>query len=203
MNKVSKPVFLSLIFLQACSGINAFQVFPMMSNAVLGSPDIPITDNFIADMEYSFAKVRIGRSTRAILTLAYINDGTYHWVSGDGESIYTLNGRIISTEGLIHNSYFLSPLYFPSISQPRFSSQQLLRVSNPDALLSQNSVFTTSLDDDSVNTYEVKEVVTTEGINWSFVNTFTLDIETGMPKKTTQYVHPRLKPLEIEFFYKF
>ena len=203
MNKVSKPLVLSLLLLQGCSAINAFQVFPLIGNAIRGTPDIPITESFIGDMEYSFAKVRIGRSTNAVLTLAYINNGIYQWVSSDGGSIYTQNGRIIRTEGMSQNSHFLNLLHLPGRAELPFSVQQLLHVTDPDALLTQNSIYTTSPNTSRVSTYEIQEAVITEGINWSFVNTFVFDFDTGRPIKTTQYIHPHLKPFEIEFFYKF
>ena len=61
----------------------------------MGYKDINISEEFYDQQEYSFAKIKVGRSSPVILSLAFIKDGIYEWVSADEERIYTLNGKII------------------------------------------------------------------------------------------------------------
>ena len=60
----------------------------MIRTATFGVPDVIIDDAYISAKEYSFAKVKIGRSGIAIMTLAGIENDIFTWISSSGERSY-------------------------------------------------------------------------------------------------------------------
>jgi hypothetical protein len=97
-------LILILLFLSGCGNlpIAYIQNFSSVNNVIFGYPDYEITNEIYDDYEDSFMKIRFGRGPHAILILAYIRDGVYEWVGADDVVIYTYNGRIIRTIGLVH-----------------------------------------------------------------------------------------------------
>ena len=92
-----KKVLLTIFVVNSCSYISYTEILPTIRSVVIGAGDIEINQSYIDSKEYSFAKFKIGRSSIAILSLAYIKDGVFEWVSSSNERIFTFNGKIIKT----------------------------------------------------------------------------------------------------------
>ena len=70
MTKNKSLLFLIIASLTSCNYISYSQLVPMIRTATVGVPDVIIDDVYISAKEYSFAKVKIGRSGIAIMTLS-------------------------------------------------------------------------------------------------------------------------------------
>ncbi len=88
-----------VLILSSCSVISYGQLPGLIKDSLMGI-DIIVDDEFYKAQNYSFAKIKIGRSLVAIAVLASANNEKYLWVSQDGVRIYTNNGRITETIGL-------------------------------------------------------------------------------------------------------
>ena len=88
-----------LLFCSSCNYVSYSQIVPMARTAVFGVPDVIIDEQYIENKEFSFAKVKIGKTGIAIMTLSQINDNVYSWISSSGEKLNTLNGKVISISG--------------------------------------------------------------------------------------------------------
>jgi hypothetical protein len=193
---IKKLAFTGLI-LSSCSYISYSDALPLIKTAIVGVEDIEITDEFIAQQEYSFAKFKMGRSGIAILTLAYINDDIFEWVSSTNEKIYTYNGKIIKTEGLINN---INILNIDDLIESSFETGKqysvLVNLTNPQALVEQKSqyTFTSNL---------ITETVFIPSLNKNFENFYYINDSNGRIVRTIQSIHPRLPKIEIDFYYKY
>ena len=152
-------------------------------------------------------KASFGRGRGVIMVLSSIDSsGIFEWVSEDGEILYTLNGKVIRTSGLPYNiSYMrnISPIFYSkeTIATPA-------KLMNPLAYIT----FILEVASDEVvqidlpNPIDVRKFVINSSIsefNWTRENIYYVDIDTNIVVKTTQYLHPRLPELEIEFYFKF
>ena len=204
--------------LHGCSSISYSQVIPLAKTAIIGVDDIELTNEFIESKQYSFAKVKVGRSAVAIMSLATIQNGLFKWLSGTGEVIYTYNGKVIKTEGLIYNTHLFSHSNF-SLNKSKESLFSFdLQLDQPEAFLSQksfvsfnpkpsnfrsllNSFYTPKVANNSLLYFE--ESIKTENLRWNFTNKYWVDPSTGMVLKAEQSVHPRLPKINIEYYYKY
>lgn len=191
-----KKLALTGLAISSCSYISYSDAVPLIKTALVGVEDIEITDEFIAKREYSFAKFKMGRSGVAILTLAYINDGIFEWVSSTNEKIFTYNGKIIRTEGLVNNINILNidDLIGPSYGANKQYSL-LVKLTNPSAVVEHRSqyTFTKNL---------ITEKVFIPSLNKNFENLYYVSQSNGRIAKTIQIIHPRLPKIEIDFYYK-
>lgn len=190
--------YILIIALSSCSGFDYFQAAPLVKNSLMGYKDIDISDEFYDQQEYSFAKIKIGRSSPVILSLAFIEDGIYEWISADEERIYTLNGKIIRTVGLDHNLNFLTGKSLPEFNLLPMTQSRLAELTNPSAMITQTAQIYADH-----NSGIIYEEVITSSFDWGYTNTYEVDQDSGLVKKSTQKIHPYLSELNIEFFYKF
>ena len=58
--------FCILLLCSSCNYISYSQIAPMVKTAVFGVDDIVIDDEYLKNKEYSFAKIKIGKSGIAI-----------------------------------------------------------------------------------------------------------------------------------------
>lgn len=189
-------LMLIVIMISSCSYISYSDLVPLIKTAAFGGEDIEITDEFIAEREYSFAKFKIGRSGVAILTLAYINDGIFEWVSSTDERVFTYNGKIIRTEGLINNINVLNIYDLPETSYETNKQYSLLvELTNPSAVVEQKSQYTFSKN-------SITEKVHIPALNKKYENIYLVNQQNGRVTKTIQTIHPRLPMIEINFYYK-
>jgi len=199
-------IFLALLLISSCSVISYSQVFPLMKNSIFGAPDQKITTEVYNDFEYSFIKVRYGRAGVAILSLASIDNDVFKWVSQSNEILYTYKGKIIKAE----NSFFDFSVH--NYHEFNLDSQNQLIYSfileNPYAFVEHSVSITGKVSSDLINEvwnspiFYQEEIIKTSGFKWNFVNKYWTDSKENVVK-SIQYVHPKAKKLDIEFYYKF
>ena len=138
---------LPILLISSCSYISYGQLPELIVQSVRGAPDIAITDNFLEQQQYSFAKFKMGKSVIAITVLAEIKGDTFVWISQDREKIYTKHGKIIETVGLSHDIKILDHENIVPW-QSRLSASSLVQVSNPSAIISQDIKIKASTEND-------------------------------------------------------
>ena len=199
---------LVLLAISSCSVISYGELPLLIKDSIVGK-DIEVTKDFYDSQLYSFSKIKIGRSTVAITVLASIENGRYLWVSQDGERIYTVNGKISETFGLKHNIKTLSGLgRSPSFSYKDIGlaqtnqSNYLLELSNPPAIIAQQStLINKGIDENYFNAMLYEEIFTSGNLAFKGSNYYWVD-PLGRVIKSEQAIHPRLPKVTIEFFYK-
>lgn len=194
-------IFILIFILGSCSYISYSQAIPLLDKAIFGVDDIELTQEYIDSKEYSFVKVKLGKSSVSILTLRSIKEDVFEWISATGERIYTFNGKIIKTEGLPYDFYFYSfrDKNFLEIGSD-IKLNYDLHLLNPNAFVSQVSYFTAREHND--NYLYIDEMVETTGFRWKYINTYIYNKESKLPYKTVQFIHPKLNRLELTFIYK-
>jgi len=198
---------LVLVLLSSCSAISFGNLPGIVKNSVIGV-DIEITEEFYNSQPYSFAKMKIGKSIVAITILSKVSNGTYLWIAGDGERIYTRNGKIIMTEGLQHDVKVLDTINLGPASFRDFDPESvafneiLLQLENPHAIIQQSLSFTKlGLDDSVFGAMLYKESFSAGKLAWNKDNFYWVDT-TGRVIRTEQYIHPRMPKVVIDFYYK-
>ena len=190
-----KKVLLTVFVVNSCSFISYTEVLPAIRSVVIGAEDVEINQSYIDSKEYSFAKIKMGRSSIAILSLAYIKDGVFEWVSSSNERIFTFNGKIIKTIGLPHNIDILD-----TYARQGFSSQTVLvALDNPNATVSQSLAYQSTVIEGQVI---VEEQVIFNELNLDVTNTYIIDEFDGRPVSSIQKVHPYLPVISLDFYYK-
>lgn len=201
--KIKLILIIPIILCTSCSFISYNQVAPLMRQAVIGSPDIDLTPQFIADQQYSFIRVDLGKGANIIMVLQDINANFYTWVSATGEKLVTYNGKIISTNGLIFNQKHINPQRFKLLSSVGTSNTGTfdLMLDNPRAFLEQEFKITLvkNLDDSLL----FEEEIITPVLNSHYSNFYWLDKNSGKVIKSKQSIHPKLPKIRIDFVYKF
>ncbi len=199
-------IFLVLFFVSSCSFISYSDTLPLLRTAILGVPEIDIDQKFYDDREYSFAYMRVGRQASVILSLKSISkEGIYEWVSAGDERVFTYNGKIIKTHGVVYDMEYLN-------SEKELFKQDstlLIKLENPHAITEQNIEFSKKENsilkrfDKEINVQIDEELVLTKGFRWKYKNEYFVDIKNGYVIKATQRIHPELPVLEIDYYYKF
>lgn len=203
-------VILILISISGCGNlpIAYIQNFSEVNSVIFGFPDYEITQDTYDSYENSFMKIRFGRGPHAILILAYIKDDVYEWIGSDDVRIFTLNGKIIRTQGLPHNFEFKN---FSNIdpTSPK-TVYSLVDLYNPDMYSAkmESQLFKMDLKSikkigTSIDVNQIHESFSISSIGWSdkniyYQNTRTLEIEA-----VEQNIHPRLPTAKVEYYFKY
>lgn len=195
-----------LLSISSCAQISYSDAIPLLRTALIGAQDIEVDSSFIESREYSFAKVRLGRSAIAIMTLSTINkDNIYKWVNASGESIYTFNGKIIKSEGIVYDMEIFN---YDGFNMPDLKNLELITNSydmmllNPRGFVSQLSTikYDESIIGESLIRYT--ETVSSDGFKWNFKNVYYVDVDTNRVVKSEQFIHPKYPKVEISYYYK-
>lgn len=196
-----------LLFLSSCSAISYGELPGIIKESVFGV-DFEVTNKFYDSQPYSFAKIKVGRSIVAITVLAKVQNGTYTWLSQDGERIYTRDGKIIETEGLAHDikildSNNLKPISFAEFTTNTVKFQEiLLQLDKPHAIVNHSLSFSElGLDDSYFDTMLYKEAFDSGKLVWKNDNLYWVDTK-GRVIKTEQHIHPMMPKITMEFYYK-
>lgn len=193
--------FCILLLCTSCNYISYSQIAPMVKTAILGVDDIVIDEEYINNKEYSFAKVKIGKSGIAIMTLSQINDGIYSWISSSGEKLNTFNGKVVSISGSLFDMKIYNYSNFALDNNFAVSLNAQMILESPKAFIDHfSSTKFITLTDEGLIYYE--EAIVTKGFKWNFTNSYWVDPVTKRVTRTLQYVHPKQPQLEISFFYK-
>ncbi len=227
-----KYVFFIMFLISSCGNlpITYAQNFSEVNNVLFGFPEYEITDDTYDEYEFSFAKVQFDRGPHSILILAYVEGDIYEWVGLDNVKIFTKNGRVIKTAGLKHDFEIRNPAdpvlleaqesknsnsYLSKITSIFISEKvtdsyfETIDLYNPDFLnATLKSSYLTSSESIMMLGKEkqatlIKQFSEIESIAWKEVNDFYVDNETGRVLKVRQNLHPRLRSVNIDYYYKF
>lgn len=203
-------LLLILISVSGCGNlpIAYIQNFSEVNSVIFGFPDYEITKDIYDSYDNSFMKIRFGRGPHAILILAFIKDDVYEWVGSDGVRIFTLNGRIIRTQGLPHNfelknfsnidlpssktSHILVDLYNPDLYSVKMASQFLKSKSMEIEKIGK-----------AINVNKIYESFEINSIGWSDTNIYYQNINTLEIEGLEQNIHPRLPTVIVEYYFKY
>ena len=210
---MTKKYLFILLFIHFCSVVDILDYPSTLKTIVFGVDNFEIDDNFYADMQYSFADVRIGKYKKSILVLASIERGMYLWVGPNGEKIFTKNGKIQKSYDLEHNIKFITDVSIDFNSNAK-SYSAIVQLEDPKALVKQKyslnydskelNIFNLSLDDEiAVNGMHKKyvEKFNTQTLKWSGENIYWVNNE-GRVIRTVQNFHPKEPNIDITFYYK-
>ncbi len=191
-----KKLALTGLILSSCSYVSYSDALPLIKTALVGVEDIEISNEFIAQREYSFAKFKMGRSGIAILTLAYVNNDIFEWVSSTNEKIFTYKGKIVKTEGLLSN---INVLNIDALIESDFGTSKqfslLINLTNPSAVIEHRSQY--------ISTENlITESVFIPSLNKNVENFYYMNDSNGRVIRSIQSIHPRLPKIEIDFYYK-
>ena len=190
--------------LSSCNYIAYNQAIPLLKNAIVGVKDINIDDDYINNKQYSFMKIKIGRSAVSILSLASIDaDGLYKWVNSSGESIYTFNGKIIKTSNIVYDLNLFNYSDFSlSLKTPLLLTSYDAFLSNPKGFVTQKvSIESNNLIDKDGYIIFTEKIIS-QGFKWKFTNKYYLDAESKRVVKSKQFIHPKYPEIEIYYYYK-
>lgn len=181
-----------LISLSGCSTVSDLatgytEIFGNIKNFAF-KESLDISQEEIDSFPYSFAMARFGRASFSRIVLASYQNGVFEWVSADGTSLYTLDGKIIKTIGLSNDVHIAG--YIPGCK----SQDYIVNFIEPKLFnINLESKFT--IDNDIC-----EEVVSYIDINWKTNNQYIYQ-----DKRVTysnQRIHPFLPELEIYFYIK-
>lgn len=184
-------IIFTLIFITSCGYVSFNQIRPSLELALFGADDININQEYIDAKSYSFAKVKIGRTAVAILSLASIEDEVFLWKSSNGIRIYTYHGKIIKTEGLNHDYEMIN---YSGFSKNPGNVLYDVMLYNPKAFIEQESKIYLSQSN-------IIEEISTLSFRWRYTNSYKYD-QKGLVVYSKQKVHPNIPEIEIYFFYK-
>ena len=191
-------LFLTLLLLSGCNVFTYTPLFPVFKNAIFGVEDFEITDEYIASREYSFMKVKIGRSSIAIFVLLKIDeDNNFHWVNADQETIVTNQGKIIEIFGLLKGNFKYSSIdkrAFPDWDD-QASLIYLAEFVDPRAFFTFESLI-----ENQYSNSTILEHVNVKSLKWEFTNRY--EYKKGLAYYSEQRVHPHLPKLTINYYYK-
>ena len=155
---------------------------------------------------------RYGNSQQAVISLAQSQGGRLFWVSRDGLSIVTENGRIVRTVGFPGNIIGSKPTTRDPLSLPHspdWGGFSFFRTVDFDEDLGYGHRMECKLQDLGSEEITVLgrtfaarkygEPCEVPTLKWTFENTHWLDADTGFVWRTRQWVSPGLKkPIELE-----
>lgn len=201
-------IIIAILLLSSCGNlpIAYLQNFSSVNNVVFGFPEYEITQEIYDEFENSFLKIRFGRGPHAILILAYVDNDIYEWVGADDVSIFTKNGRIIKTSGLMHNFEVIKPLEKLYSSTEVYESINLL---NPD-LFSATLKHSISTDEkkltklgNTINVNRIKDNISLDIIGWKKQDVYYQNSVTQQIEAIEQHIHPELPAVKVEYYLKF
>tara|TARA_B110000003_G_C16650216_1_gene533837 strand:- start:620 stop:1261 length:642 start_codon:yes stop_codon:yes gene_type:complete len=200
--------------LSSCSSlpsVNYFGAVKESAKYITGKNNFEITNETFLQQEYSFIKVRFGRSTPIIMVLAYTNQGIFEWVDADRRKIYTYNGKIIELDGFNHDIKIQHPhskiSYLHTSTKINYAvdfySPSLLSLNiNSQISINQSKKFPLIRLDKEEKFARVEEIINAPLINWTKKNIYYFNNDNQI-FMTQQYVHPRMPKITIEFYFKY
>ena len=210
--------FLILFLSLSCASCSTFFTTEQLYNAAKDNyftdHTIPIDSSYFDTKSYSFLKLSIGDKPPVILSLAYINYPVFEWVSEDGISIFTENGRVIQTQGLKHDVVTISS----SVNETTWtniSDDQLIHkvnFTNPIyrlASIVENKKFVYYMhinkftDKADIKVKKFRGFGSIGHIGWNYKNLYYANDQTGIIEKSVQHIHPMLEPLHIQYYFKY
>lgn len=195
----------SLLFLASCSFIEVKDLPSLVKEITFGAPDIIVDRKYYDAMPYSFIKVSYGKRYIGIYTLSDTDNGLYKWVGADNSRLYTKNGKVLQSIGLIKNLKIINKWDY-DFTLSYFKSDKLIMLENPTAMIEMSSTIKYIGEEEifhisnKMSKYFEEDFQSTV-ISWGGKNKYWIS-EYGEVLRSVQSIHPHLEELEITFFYK-
>jgi len=208
MIKKAQRIFISAALLTSCSSFTYNQLTNQVYEAVIGFNYKAIDRSEFEEAKYSFAIAQVGKTTPVKLILASVDNNIFKWVSADNIIIYTQNGIIIKTNGLI-NDFFSVPIttnsnpMMPSKHSVTFHSPELTQFQRQDSF----RFLKTNTEYEFLNGEYIEIDVfnySTEAplIKWSAKNKLFKRSDTGEVIAIEQTFHPHYPTLKLYYYLK-
>jgi hypothetical protein len=211
MNKKSS-FLISLLYLSSCTGFGVYQAtFIAATDLIIPNNYVAIEQDYFNDQKYSFAMVKIGNRDAITMVLQSSFEGTYKWVSSEGEIIFTNKaGRITKTVGLSHDVYYM-PLAAPELFVLQgpaeldylidFKSPELTKIKgierySPTLFLMDH----TYLSGKDIKVQKTNFLTEVPLISWKAEGYILLS--DGQAVASSQLIHPHFPRIDIYFYYK-
>lgn len=169
-----------------------------------------VTKAQAAAIPYASMGYRVDGGAERLIVLATDTGGEQLWTSADHVVLLTRDGRIVRTVGLPHDLAALSagrdgdPPPVQALRAPFASSRledfpdlNLYSVPVTCHVAMQGRAAITILDN-RLDTIRVDESCISEKLNWSFVDSFWVDPESGLVWRSRQHIHPKGEILDTE-----
>jgi hypothetical protein len=195
------------VIISGCANSQYTEIYQSLKQTAF-SKDLPITQEFFDDQPFSFAKLRIGRSTPIIMVLWQVNNGHYYWVTQSGAEIITLGGKIVEVTGMEHDFQIKQNKKIKFLTQGVSESYGLINFFNP--LATSLKIKTTTRLEDSIEIFRLgsnvkaklfSEHQVVDAIKFTSENSYYID-SSSQVIKAIQTTHPFEPEITIEFYYK-
>jgi hypothetical protein len=208
-----KSLILTLVVFCLSSCGNFFtleQTQQLFKDNIIGKPDVEVTKELFDSIEYSFAKIKLGKSSPIIVILVSVDQDLMHWISADRISFYTVHGKVIKTSGLDHDINYLDYPISQQISnivnddqsyQVDFLNPQLYSAISLSRFEFKDNQVINYLEDD-IHTIAYSELLFMPQINWRTKNQYIWSDDYNRVVKTSQKFHPFVDEIVMEFYYK-
>jgi len=164
-------------------------------------------------IDYAFISVTLGMgSPQTIMVLSAVDDNILEWVSEASEKIYTLNGKIIKTEGLKYDIEIINPQDIPVMSGD-YSYTLVSNFYNPDLYFQSQeinikekgvkNIRNNVRNRPNIDANLIIESLYMKKIFWKTQNKYYFNIETGSLERTIQNIHPNYPSITIDFVRKY
>ena len=178
----------------------------------ISSLGLNITEEQHNEIPYAYIYARIGSSRFSRLILLSETDGLLEWISADREKIYTLNGKIVKTEGLINDFDIINKEVFNSFPDSQKSFYPITDFFNPKLSNLQSEIIINKprkkriknpiSGREKIDVSVFEEIHHIEKIYWKASNLYYLNNDNEI-ERTVQKVHPSMPEIEIVFVRKF
>ena len=207
-----KKSLITCLFITSCSGLPSLDYYSGAKESfkyITGRNNFSVSSNAYAQEEYSFIKVKLGRSTPIIMVLAYVNDGIFEWVGPDQSKIYTYKGKIIELSGFKNDIKIQHPRSKIKNFLTKNSKSYSVDFYSP-TLLNLDIISSYSQDSKMVSMFRldgetsfirIQEKISAPLIGWKAKNYYYYGEDEAI-FKTIQHAHPRMPVIEIEFYIK-
>jgi hypothetical protein len=212
---MSKPkIFLSFycnfaLCLAGCAGA-PHDLYETAKIAVMGQPDVELSPQTLDAIPYANAYLQVGDSPRALVVLAYAEQGELKWASADKNMFVTRDGRLIKTLGLPTNLRRISattpdPLSSPASLTQSSSNWQWQAEWDQDyrsihfmrSQFEDQGLETVKINGQEVTLQHVTETVEDQFLGRSYQNHYWREPKTGLVRHSTQQLGVDLPVLEM------
>jgi len=207
----SLTLTLTIFFLSSCGNFFTLeQTQQLFKDNIIGKPDLLVNKELFDSIEYSFAKIKIGKSSPIIVILVSVDQDLMHWISSERISFYTVHGKVIKTSGLDHDINYLDYPFTQKIAnlvnsnqsyQIDFLNPQLYSALSLSRFEFKDNQTINYLEND-IQTIRYSEFLSMPQINWRYTNQYIWSSDYNRVIKTVQKFHPFVDEIVMEFYYK-
>lgn len=208
MIKTGRSIYIIIFFISGCSSFTYNQLSGQVYEAVIGYKYEAIDKSQYIEEKYSFAIAQVGRTNPVKLVLSSVEKNTFKWISADKIIIYTKDGIIIKTEGLLND--FSSDQYTDNMT-PLMPSKHHMTFHHPE--LHYFKRFDSFKYLETKNDYEffngeyikvdIFEYITEAPmIQWNEKNLIYIRSDTNEVIAIEQKFHPHHPPLKLFYYLK-